>query len=207
MSQNPDERRDDLPEGAEHQVPAAPAPAADEPQALEPAAGETQVMEPATGETQVVEPAPARPEDLLSIFDEPSPADTGTAQPTTTATDAGATAPLPPYTPADQAGYRSQYQTAYEPVSPPTPAPPAAAAPVWTPPPAPLVRTTPRVGTIVWGFVIVAIGIGALSVSAGARLDVGLALIYLLAVAGGVLIVASVVSAARRRSRSEAIGA
>ncbi|MCL1870119.1 MAG: hypothetical protein FWF90_06855 [Promicromonosporaceae bacterium] len=90
----------------------------------------------------------------------------------------------PPYT-APQYGTPSSYQ-----------------APAWTPPPAPLVRTTPRTGTIVWGFIILAIGIGALSVAAGATLDVGLAMIWLLAAAGAVLVVASIVGAARRRGRS-----
>jgi len=85
----------------------------------------------------------------------------------------------------------------------PTPASaPAPAQPAWTPPPAPLVKTTPRTGTIVWGFVILAIGVGVLSVAAGASLDVGLAMIWLLAAAGAVLIVASIAGTARRRRKT-----
>ncbi|PZR54930.1 hypothetical protein DNL40_00580 [Xylanimonas oleitrophica] len=76
----------------------------------------------------------------------------------------------------------------------------------WAPaatPPAPLVRTTPRTGTIVWGFIVLAVGLGVLAVAAGARIDVGLATILLLAVAGAVLVVASVVSGIRRRNHAD----
>jgi len=50
--------------------------------------------------------------------------------------------------------------------------------------------------------VILAIGVGVLSVAAGASLDVGLAMIWLLAAAGAVLIVASIAGTARRRRKT-----
>jgi hypothetical protein len=63
----------------------------------------------------------------------------------------------------------------------------------------PLVRTGPRTGTIVWGFLVVAVGIGLLAQAAGARIDVELATILLLGVAGALLVLGSLLSAARRR--------
>ncbi len=63
----------------------------------------------------------------------------------------------------------------------------------------PLVRTGPRTGTIVWGFLVVAVGIGLLAQASGARIDVELATILLLGVAGALLVLGSLLSAARRR--------
>ncbi|QAY70159.1 hypothetical protein [Xylanimonas protaetiae] len=100
------------------------------------------------------------------------------------------------------AGYPAGgYQTAAYPTQTPSYVTPGYEPMTWTAPPKPLVKTTPRTSTIVWGFIILAIGIGAISVAAGASLDVGLATIWLLAAAGAVLVVASVVGAARRRNR------
>jgi hypothetical protein len=74
-----------------------------------------------------------------------------------------------------------------------TPTPPAAtAAPV-----APARRET-RVGTVVWGLVVVALGVLALAVSAGAQVDGELAFIALLAGAGLALLVGSLVVGLRR---------
>jgi hypothetical protein len=67
---------------------------------------------------------------------------------------------------------------------------------------APLVRSGPRTTTIVWGLIVVAIGVGLLSRSAGATIDVELAAIVLLAVAGLLLVVGSVAGSLRRRRRS-----
>lgn len=83
----------------------------------------------------------------------------------------------------------------------PEPSQPPASPDPWHQP-APLVSTTPRTGTIVWGFVILAVGLAVLGAAAGLRIDVGLGLIVLLAVAGGVLVVASVVGGLRRRTGS-----
>ncbi|WP_273653953.1 hypothetical protein [Cellulomonas fimi] len=54
-----------------------------------------------------------------------------------------------------------------------------------------------------WGLVLAAIGVGILAWASGLTIDVGLALIVLLAVAGAALLVGSLVSAARH-SRSTA---
>jgi len=151
----------------------------------EPRPGDTQELgtAEATGEPTRVLPTVDR-DDPLSIFDRPSPSPQPVPAPTA---PASASAPAPAPAPAMV----------------PTPASaPAPAQPAWTPPPAPLVKTTPRTGTIVWGFVILAIGVGVLSVAAGASLDVGLAMIWLLAAAGAVLIVASIAGTARRRRKT-----
>ncbi len=65
--------------------------------------------------------------------------------------------------------------------------------------PGPLTRRGPRVATIVWGFVIVAFAVVVLAAALGARVDLGLATIVVLAAAGVTLVVGSIVSGARRR--------
>lgn len=57
----------------------------------------------------------------------------------------------------------------------------------------------PRVGTAVWGLIVIAVGLGILAVAAGVMFDLGVALIVLLGVAGVILVVGSVVSSLRRR--------
>ncbi|GAB3160440.1 hypothetical protein GCM10027059_08480 [Myceligenerans halotolerans] len=74
-------------------------------------------------------------------------------------------------------------QTVQHPNVPPRPAPPQG----------------PRVGTVVWGLVVLAIGLGVLAASAGARIDVSLAAILLLGGAGVALVAGSIVSSFRRR--------
>ena len=61
-----------------------------------------------------------------------------------------------------------------------------------------------RVGTVVWGFVLVAVGAGILALALGATYDLDLALIALLSVAGLVLVVGSIVSSSRRTARERA---
>ena len=56
-----------------------------------------------------------------------------------------------------------------------------------------------RVGTVVWGLVIAAIGCGILAFAAGAVFDVELALIVLVTAAGVALLAGSLVTTARRR--------
>lgn len=58
-----------------------------------------------------------------------------------------------------------------------------------------------RVGTVVWGLVIAAIGVGLLAWAAGVEIDLQLAMIVLLAVAGTALLVGSIVSGARNARR------
>ena len=84
-----------------------------------------------------------------------------------------------------------------------TSAPPAPAA---TPAPEQQSRPSLRVGTVVWGLVIAAIGVGLLSIAWGANLDAQLALIVLLGAAGVALLVGSLVGMRRSRHRMEGRG-
>jgi hypothetical protein len=59
----------------------------------------------------------------------------------------------------------------------------------------------PRVGTVVWGLVIAAIGVGILALAAGLVFDVELALIALVAAAGAALLVGSLITGVRRSGR------
>ena len=58
-----------------------------------------------------------------------------------------------------------------------------------------------RVGTIVWGLVVLTIGLGLVAFAAGAEFDVQLAAIGLIAAAGVALLVGSVLTATGRRRR------
>ena len=58
-----------------------------------------------------------------------------------------------------------------------------------------------RVGTVVWGLVIAAIGVGLLAFASGVVFDVELALIGLVAAAGVALLAGSLVTGMRRRGR------
>lgn len=82
------------------------------------------------------------------------------------------------------------------PGSAPGPVAPAAAATTAPEADAP-VRRGVRVGTFVWGLVIVAVGIGVLGLSAGYTLDVELALIILLGAAGAAMLVGSLIKGRR----------
>ena len=88
-----------------------------------------------------------------------------------------------------------------------SPAPPVAAR-MATSEPAPVAAPTPtleptrsglRVGTVVWGLVLAVIGAGVIAVAAGARFDLELASIGLLALAGVALLAGSITTSARRR--------
>jgi hypothetical protein len=201
-------------------------PGAGETQVLEPGAGDTQRI-PA-GDTRLLPadaPAPvAAPEEddepeaqrsdvPLAVFDEPGPLP---PRPGTDVPPAGAH----PAHPADgyaAGGYAapSGYGTAPASGRPAYGGGPAAGRPYpqpapqpWAggePLPEPLVSTTPRTGTIVWGLVVLAVGLAVLAVTAGARFDVGLGLIWLLGGAGLVLVVASVVGSVRRRGRADTV--
>ena len=60
----------------------------------------------------------------------------------------------------------------------------------------------PRVSTVVWGLVVTALGVVVLATAGGARIDLGLAAIVLLAGAGVALLIGSLAAAGRRgRSR------
>ncbi len=58
-----------------------------------------------------------------------------------------------------------------------------------------------RISTIVWGFLIVAIGVGLIKMANNDRFDITLALIIVLAIAGLTLVVSSVVSSVRRQPK------
>ena len=69
--------------------------------------------------------------------------------------------------------------------------------------PVPSAPVAQRVGTVVWGLVVAAVGVGLLSVAWGANLDAELALIVLLGAAGVALLVGSLVGLRRSRVRRE----
>ncbi|MDQ0372997.1 hypothetical protein [Cellulomonas humilata] len=109
----------------------------------------------------------------------------------------------------EPAAYTSPIGALYAPTDRPDPAPAdrvapdpvAAPAPVVEPAPADPPRRRLRVGTVVWGLVIAAIGVGLLAWAAGFAIDLQLAMIILLAVAGTALLVGSIVSGARAARR------
>jgi hypothetical protein len=67
-------------------------------------------------------------------------------------------------------------------------------------------RQTLRVGTVVWGLMVAAVGVGLLSLAWGAHLDAQLALIILLGAGGTALLVGSLVGMRRSRTRLEGRG-
>jgi hypothetical protein len=100
--------------------------------------------------------------------------------------------------------------TAHAPAAPSPstpPAPPSPPATTSAPAPVPVPEDRgPRSGTVVWGLIVAVVGVGILAVAAGARIDVQLALIVLLAAAGVALLVGSVLTAARRKNREQRAG-
>jgi hypothetical protein len=183
---------------------ADPAPAEPEP------TDEVTTTTPAADETTVLPVAEGAETSVLPVVDAEAPV--GETQPLPTA-DAGELAPAPAET---TAAYASPIGSLYTPTERPEPtptptdaffatyaeqdrvdpvAPPAAAAPADPP------RRRLRVGTVVWGLVIAAIGVGLLAWAAGVAIDLQLAMIVLLAVAGTALLVGSIVSGARNARR------
>ncbi|WP_066582421.1 hypothetical protein [Cellulomonas timonensis] len=110
--------------------------------------------------------------DVLGLFDPPA-ADTSapTSEPTSS------TMPLPPTPPGPARQYSS---------TAPAPAPEREHAPM-------------RVGTVVWGLILAAVGFGVVATASGAEIDMQLALISLMGIGGVALLVGSVVTARRRR--------
>ncbi|UKJ64074.1 hypothetical protein H1Q78_00875 [Cellulosimicrobium cellulans] len=142
----------------------------------------TELAAPTAPEPLPTEPLPAaRARDgETSVLDVPGPAAAvhplaAPGDPTASGPTSGAVPPAGPSLPG-------------------TPTAPAAPAE----PPSP-VRRGLRVSTIVWGFVIIAFGVVVLAAALGARVDLGLATIVVLAAAGLTLVVGSIVSGARRR--------
>ncbi|NUU18172.1 hypothetical protein HP550_13025 [Cellulomonas humilata] len=114
------------------------------------------------------------------------PAPFGSPEPTTATSPIGAL-----YSPSDRTERIDGPATSPDPFV--AAAAPSEPAPVDTP------RRRLRVGTVVWGLVIAAIGVGLLAWAAGVAIDLQLAMIVLLAVAGTALLVGSIVSGARAR--------
>ncbi|KQR16893.1 hypothetical protein [Cellulomonas sp. Leaf334] len=105
----------------------------------------------------------------------------------------------------EPAAYTSPIGALYAPTDRPAdrvaPDPVAEPAPVVEQAPTDPPRRRLRVGTVVWGLVIAAIGVGLLAWAAGFAIDLQLAMIVLLAVAGTALLVGSIVSGARAARR------
>lgn len=101
----------------------------------------------------------------------------------------------------EPAAYTSPIGALYAPTDRVAPDPVADPAPVVEPAPTDPPRRRLRVGTVVWGLVIAAIGVGLLAWAAGFAIDLQLAMIVLLAVAGTALLVGSIVSGARAARR------
>lgn len=62
-------------------------------------------------------------------------------------------------------------------------------------------RRTIRVGTVVWGLVVAAVGLGLVALASGLAFDVELAVIVLLVAAGLALLVGSLATGLRHRGR------
>jgi hypothetical protein len=158
--------------------------------------GTQQVPESAAPEGEVhpaygVAAAQAEAEaEAADVHDAPAPDDTDPLAPLRD--QAPQVSPTPVATAPASAGGPAPAQPteAIQPVQQAQPAQPAAQA---------AARRGPRVGTAVWGLIVIAVGLGILAVSAGVVFDLGVALIVLLGAAGVILVVGSVVSSFRRR--------
>ncbi|QJW37506.1 hypothetical protein [Cellulosimicrobium protaetiae] len=157
-------------------------PLSTEPPATEPLVGDPAAPEPLP--TEPLRSGPPARDGETSVLDVPGP----------TTHEPPETVPHTLSSPGPTAGA----------VPPSGPAPVATSPTAHRPPGAPAeptspVRRGPRVSTIVWGFVIVAFGVVVLAAALGARVDLGLATIVVLAAAGLTLVIGSIVSGARRR--------
>ncbi|WP_435738830.1 hypothetical protein V5D56_09830 [Cellulosimicrobium sp. PMB13] len=150
-------------------------------------------------DTQVL--PPARADDTLTL---PS-----TAPTSTTATSLGEGVPVAGTPPTDDP-WSGTAPTRAERPAPGGTAPSAPSAPSVPSVPSASVPDTaarrepsrgPRVATIVWGFVLFALGAAVLAAALGADVDLGLAAIVVLVVAGVTLVVGSVVTSVRRRGQ------
>ncbi|AEI11429.1 hypothetical protein [Cellulomonas gilvus] len=150
----------------------APGTSDDQTQVLDTTDDRTQVLEATDDRTQVLEATDGRTQALE-------------------AADGGTQVPGPAVTPGPDLTKRPSSTPSPEPAA----APAAATADDEARPP----RSTPRVGTVVWGLVLAVLGLGVLAWAGGYRIDVGLATILLVAGAGVALLVGSIVSGARSR--------
>lgn len=167
---------------ATQRLPEGPAPEGEVHPAYGVAAARVQEQEAAA---TAVQDAPARDDsDPLAALRDPAPEVPATP---------GATAPAsaPALSQPAQAQPRQAQPTQAQPVQ--------QARPAQEQPAKATTKRGPRVGTAVWGLIVIAVGLGILAVSAGVMFDVGVALILLLGAAGVILVVGSVVSSIRRR--------
>lgn len=142
------------------------------------------VREPVTGSQpagSVPDPAPAAGAETAARVPHHRetlalPAGTGAPAGTTSTSSAG---PVPPTGPV---------------LSPAPTGPVPQAGPVLAPRP-----SGPRVGTVVWGLVVVVIGLGLLATAAGFRIDLDVAAIVVLGAAGLALVGGSILTSLRRR--------
>jgi len=160
---------------ATQRLPEGPAPEGEVHPAYGVAAARAQEQEAAA---TTVQDAPARDDsDPLAALRDPAPEATATPEATAPASAPGRSQPAAP--------------TQAQPVQ--------QARPAQEQPTKAATKRGPRVGTAVWGLIVIAVGLGILAVSAGVMFDVGVALILLLGAAGVILVVGSVVSSIRRR--------
>jgi hypothetical protein len=186
-----------VPEGAAPEGPAPQGPAPEGPAPESPApegevhpaygAAAARVQEESAAASVQDAPAPDDSDPLAPLRDpeRQAPAAAGT----TSATSASDPGPAQQTRPQPVPVQATQPQLAQQP-HPAQPAQPAAQA---------ATKRGPRVGTAVWGLIVIAVGLGILAVAAGVVFDIGAALIVLLGVAGVILVVGSVVSSLRRR--------
>lgn len=137
-----------------------------------------------TPDDRPTRPLPTDPDDPGHPQEDTMSTPTGTGPtPTADATTPASPAPSPAASPA--ASPTAATATATGPAAVPAPA---------APPPRGM-----RVGTIVWGLVLAAIGAGVLAWAIGVSFDVELAFIVLLAAAGVLLLAGSLATVWRRR--------
>ena len=149
---------------------------------------------PATGTAP--DDSPAEPQETAVLPATPA------QEAETTSLPVDQTRPLP-VTETEAPAYTSPIGAFYTPpqrADRPEPVDAVEAAPV-EPDPVDPHRRRLRVGTVVWGLVIAAIGVGLLAWAAGLAIDLQLAMIVLLAVAGTALLVGSILSGARNARR------
>ncbi|MDR1799414.1 MAG: hypothetical protein LBR19_05980 [Bifidobacteriaceae bacterium] len=142
--------------------------------------------EPFASDQPIGTAALAATQPLPATTQEPAPEPPG---PAPAATGWGAGAPStgavpPPYQPQPGA-------------APAGPAPAPYLVTQAPPPPAP-VKTGPRLGAIIWGFIVIALGLWAIAVAKGFMIDGQLALIVMLGGAGAALIVSALIAATKR---------
>ncbi len=160
------------------QTPESPAPEGE----VHPAYGVAAAQAEAEPETATVRDAPAADDtDLLAPLRDPAPQAPATP---VAATPASGSGPAPAQPTPTQPSRPSQLSQPVQQAHPATQVAP---------------KRGPRVGTAVWGLIVIAVGLGILAVSAGVVFDLGVALIVLLGAAGVILVVGSVVSSFKRR--------